>query len=99
MIDAPYVLSSPYPGLERGRVLGSHIVVAGTAAARPPAGLAGRLYFATDAAGGTLYRDDGASWVQVADSVTQSGGFVSAYKPADTTRTDRPSRTGEPLMQ
>lgn len=95
MLDAPYILAGPYPALERARVLGSHIILAGTAAGRPPAGLAGRLFFATDTNGGTLYRDDGASWVQVADAVTQTGGFISAYKPADTSRNTTTTLTAD----
>src|SRR5437867_753154 len=43
----------------------------GTLAARPAASEAnGRYYFATDQAGGTLYRDNGTAWVQVSPGVT-----------------------------
>src|SRR5690348_15929913 len=70
MIDAPVILASPWPSAERARVLGSHIVMAGLAADRPPAGQPGRLYFETDTGGGTLFRDSGSSWVQVAPDVS-----------------------------
>ena len=43
----------------------------GLLANRPAAAVAGRLYFATDVAGGTVYRDDGTAWDQLAASVTQ----------------------------
>jgi hypothetical protein len=77
MIDAPYLLLGQYPALERARVLGSHVVMTGLTAARPPAGLAGRLYFATDTNGGQLARDDGASWVDVAAPINP---LVSALR-------------------
>lgn len=41
----------------------SNIHAAGTAANRPAAGVAGRLYFSTDT--GLLHRDSGAAWVRV----------------------------------
>lgn len=41
----------------------------GLAGSRPTAGTAGRWYFATDTNGGTLYLDNGASWVQVAPAL------------------------------
>lgn len=44
----------------------------GTLSGRPAAGSAGALYLATDVAGGTLYLDNGASWVQC-------GGGVSPF--------------------
>lgn len=44
----------------------------GTLAARPSAGSAGALYLATDASGGTLYLDNGSSWIQC-------GGGVSPF--------------------
>lgn len=43
--------------------LGSDVIMAGTAAARPDAGTAGRLYYETDT--GRLKRDTGAVWVIV----------------------------------
>lgn len=48
----------------------------GTAAARPAASSSnnGYLYTATDTAGGTTYRSNGSSWVQVAAGVSASGG-------------------------
>src|SRR5437660_3441659 len=43
----------------------------GTLASRPAASEAnGRYFFATDDNGGTLYRDNGTSWVKIAASVT-----------------------------
>lgn len=41
----------------------------GTLANRPTAGIAGRLYFATDDGGGTLYRDTGLAWEQIAGAL------------------------------
>src|SRR5919197_5869182 len=41
----------------------------GTLANRPVAGTPGRWYVATDVAGGTLYFDTGAAWIQVGSGV------------------------------
>ena len=57
----------------------------GTLAARPTAStVPGRWYFATDDDGGTLYKSNGTSWVQLAQGVTESvvgGGGVLATDP------------------
>lgn len=45
-------------------------ILSGLAAARPTFGVPGRLYFATDTDGGTLYRDTGAAWEQIAPGLT-----------------------------
>jgi len=50
----------------------SSVIGRGTLAARPAAGNAGRLYFATDGSG-TLYRDNGSSW----DSVEGTGSGMT----------------------
>lgn len=63
------VLGFGHPEAPGGLVLGPHVVMGGTLAARPAAGLPGRLYLATDDGGGTLYRDSGAAWVQAAGVV------------------------------
>lgn len=47
----------------------SSVIGRGTLAGRPAAGRAGRLYFATDAAG-TMYRDNGSSWDSVETSAS-----------------------------
>lgn len=47
------------------------LIMRGTHASRPSAGIDGRLYYETDT--NTLYRDNGSSW----DSVEGSGGFTS----------------------
>jgi hypothetical protein len=99
MIDAPFILASPYPALERARTLGSHIVMAGLAADRPPAGKAGRLYFATDTNGGTLYRDSGTSWDQIAYQLTLSAPIVlRAYASADQTVTNSTTLTNDAAL-
>lgn len=51
------------------------VIASGTAAARPAASSSntGYLYFATDTAGGTLYRSTGAAWVAVAPGVAAAG--------------------------
>lgn len=48
-------------------------ITSGLLGARPVAGTAGRWYFATDASGGTLYFDTGASWTAV------SPGLASVF--------------------
>lgn len=50
----------------------SDLIDLGLLAARPAAGIAGRLYQATDAAPPTVYRDNGVSWDVWA---TQTAGF------------------------
>lgn len=54
-------------------------ITQGTLSARPAAGTAGRLYFATDANGGTLYFDSGATWVQIAFPVGAVGQASLLY--------------------
>lgn len=70
--------------------------LAGTLAARPAAGAgnAGWVYFATDDAGGTVYRSNGAAWVKVAASVLQSGGAMLGS--AKTTTTSQTTTTVYP---
>ncbi len=63
------VLGFGHPEAPGGLVLGPHVVMGGALAARPAAGLPGRLYLATDDGGGTLYRDSGTTWVQAAGVV------------------------------
>lgn len=70
---ASYVTTAAEAGLSAEKVLGTDVVMRGTLAARPAASLSGRLYLATDDDGGTLYRDTGAAWEQVAQGVTEAG--------------------------
>jgi hypothetical protein len=44
----------------------------GLLSARPVAGVAGRLYTATDVNGGTLFFDNGSSWTQIAPGVSST---------------------------
>ena len=66
MGSAAYLLAHAHPELGQALVLGAHVFMAGAATLRPHPGLPGRLYFAADVDGGTLYRDAGAAWVPVA---------------------------------
>jgi len=50
-------------------------ITSGTFSARPSAGVSGRYYFANDLNGGTLYFDNGSSWVQIAAPVNSEGGY------------------------
>lgn len=50
------------------------IILRDTSANRPTAGVAGRLFFATDL--GKLQRDNGTSWDDVAETVAASGGYT-----------------------
>lgn len=54
------------------------VIQRGALASRPAAGTAGRLYHATDVAGGTLYRDSGSAWeaVALANPMTAAGDIV-----------------------
>ena len=88
-VGATYVVISADATLTAELVLGTDVIMAGLAAARPAAGTAGRLYLETNTNGGTLFRDNGAAWVQVADSVTQtsSGHTIRENGVDQTTRT------------
>ena len=59
-VDGTYVVSSANATLTAELVLGTDVIMAGTAAARPAAGTAGRIYFSTDT--NALERDTGAAW-------------------------------------
>ena len=63
-VDATYVVTSANATLTAELVLGTDVIMAGTAAARPAAGTAGRLYYSTDTL--ILERDTAAAWVIVA---------------------------------
>jgi len=70
---------TPTPGYIGG------LTLSGALAARPPAASLNRgwLYLATDISGGTLYRSDGATWTQVAASVTGGGGASATTVEVD----------------
>lgn len=68
--SASFVTTAAEAGLSAETVLGTGVIMSGVAASRPAAGTAGRLYFATDTGGGTLYRDNGSSWDQVGLGLT-----------------------------
>src|SRR5581483_9943486 len=51
--NAPYVTAAADPSLTMEWVLGDAVIMAGTHAARPAAGVSGRLYLETDTNGGT----------------------------------------------
>lgn len=64
-------------------------ITQGPAASRPVPGVAGRWYFATDVAGGTLFEDNGSTWTAVAPGITTAGSIVSAsYMQGSRTGTD-----------
>jgi hypothetical protein len=70
-------------------IVADDIIMAGTQAARPAPGGSntGSLYLQTDTAGGTLFRSDGAAWVQVAPGIDDAVEIRRAYKSADETVT------------
>lgn len=70
-----YLLARGHPETPSGLVLGTQVVMAGALAARPGAGLPGRLYLATDEAGGTLYRDSGTAWAVCGAGAAVGGGW------------------------
>ena len=66
---ATYVTLTADAGLSAEAVLGSAVLMAGVLGSRPAAATAGKYYFATDDNGGTLYRDNGATWDQISPSL------------------------------
>lgn len=76
--DAHYVTTQAEGGLSAEQVLGTAVILKGLISGRPAASLSGRLYFASDDNGGTLYRDNGATWDQIASSITGSGAPTGA---------------------
>lgn len=58
-------------GLTAEYVLGTAVIMSGLTAARPASAKAGLLYYATDDDGGTLFRDNASSWVQVTRGQTE----------------------------
>jgi hypothetical protein len=70
-------------------VVADRIIMSGIHADRPaPSGLnTGSLYLETDVASGTLFRSDGADWVQVAPGIADAVEIRRAYKPTDETVT------------
>jgi len=67
---APYVTTAADAGLSAEVVLGTGVIMSGTAAGRPAASIAGRLYFETDT--NLLKRDTGAAWTEVGNDHAQS---------------------------
>lgn len=66
----------------------------GLVGARPAASTAGRYYFATDVNGGTLYGDNGTSWVQFGAGTIISGRFSSQLTAVGTD-----ANTAEKVLQ
>lgn len=66
-------------GAPNAKTIGQGVILAGTLGARPAANSlpAGTTYLATDDAKGTIYRSDGGSWVNAAQSV----GGKTVYGP------------------
>lgn len=82
--NASFVTTASESGLSAEKVLGTAVIMSGTLAARPAAGTAGRLYFATDVNSGTLYRDNGSTWDQIAPGISgATGTTLPVYKTAN----------------
>lgn len=60
---APFITTEADSVLSAEVILGTSIIMSGTAAAKPAASLAGRIYFETDTL--RLFRDTGAVWTEV----------------------------------
>ena len=88
-VGAEYVVTTAHADLTAEKVLGADVNMAGTAAAIPAAGIAGRLYFATDS--GQLFRDTGASWtrVAIADLASAPDALPVAKLPSEAVRKDQ----------
>lgn len=67
-------------------------ITLGTLAARPAASVSGRLYFATDLNGGTLFEDNGVIWTALTSGITGSTTLAAPLTLVDTTGggVDRP---------
>lgn len=89
---ATYVVGAADGTLTAELVLGTAVIMRGTAASRPAASLAGRLYNSTDTAGGRLERDNGASWDKYAEDETHASSHNSGG--ADALTIDAAAGTG-----
>jgi len=71
-----YVLTQPHASLPNAQLLGTGIIMRGNHASRPAAGVAGRIYFYTDAPigwardNGTTWDDAQLDWAQVTNRTT-----------------------------
>lgn len=70
--DASFITTAAESGLSAEAVLGTGVIMSGLASARPAAGTAGRLYYATDT--GDWSRDNGSTW----DLISTNIGTLSA---------------------
>ena len=66
-------------GLTAEYVLGTAVIMSGLTAARPASAKAGLLYYATDDDGGTLFRDNGSSWVQITRGQTEYATGINTW--------------------
>lgn len=83
--DAPYITTAVVAGLSAEKVLGTDIIMKGTLAARPAAGINGRLYYVTDSATSRLTRDTGSTWDNLNHGNTHApGGLDPITAPLDT---------------
>ena len=85
-VDATFVTASANATLTAELVLGTDVIMQGTAAARPAAGTAGRIYFSTDT--NALEKDTGAAWI---DLLAGAGGAGHTIRENGT---DQTARTG-----
>ncbi len=58
---APFITTASAAGLSNEKVLGTEIIMKGTLASRPAAGINGRLYYVTDSGSARLTRDTGST--------------------------------------
>ena len=81
-VDAEYVVTTANATLTAEKVLGTDVIMKGTLAARPAAGVAGRLYFITDAGSERLTRDNGTAWEDIGEDWDFVTGKPTSFTPS-----------------
>ena len=89
--DASYITTAAESGLSNEKVLGADIILRGTVASRPAAGVAGRLYLVTDSGDERLTRDNGSSWDDLITDWDHVGGKPTTFTPASHTSSSHDS--------
>lgn len=89
-VDATYITAAPEGGLTQEKVLGTDVIGKGLNSAKPAAGLAGAIWFTTDAAGQRIQRDTGIIWEDFLYHWNYITGKPTTFTPATHATTHQP---------